>query len=584
MLQTLIADRRFAAVGLLLVLVCGAVALWEPALGFWCVAAALLPVLALVFLGKAPAARSGYELLLGGFLLTCIVAWLVAYDPAAAREKMIALFLAVLLFHAVAAQPEENLAWVTVTFAGLGLLVAAYFFLTHDFVEATKNFPVLRQAGGWLMRVRPTVDWAPIPSGQVAGLVALGVLGLVGAWSGWRSRWQQALALIALGMAAVTVVLTTSASVWVALAGAAGACLAALVLDRFFTKARALLPVLLVLYLLVVSVALYIEAPAASANPNSFGQNNRVEVFVRSLDFLREYPFTGGGLASFAGQYSRYILNIPYFYFSTSYNLFLDVAIEQGLLAGLIVLAVYLSALWRVARVPLVGWGSYGALFVLVFVLIHSLMQDYLYTGPGAMALFFPVGLAWLLARPAALPRPALWQAGTLFVLTLGVLGLISVQGGLRSAWYSNMGAVQLARVELDGFPNTGWPGLAIVPKLRSATSSLQTSLELNADNLTANYRLGLIHILSRDFPAAETALSHAYNLAPHHRGVIKSYGYALLWQGKLDEAYRLLGPLPEIPNELDAYYSWWQEQGRPELADLAYALRQKLDEAPAQP
>ena len=68
---------------------------------------------------------------------------------------------------------------------------------------------------------------------------------------------------------------------------------------------------------------------------SSFGNNSRAELTERGAYFLLDYPITGGGLNSFPGLYSQYMLGIPQFYFINSYNLFLDVAIEQGIIGGL---------------------------------------------------------------------------------------------------------------------------------------------------------------------------------------------------------------------------------------------------------
>ena len=67
---------------------------------------------------------------------------------------------------------------------------------------------------------------------------------------------------------------------------------------------------------------------------SDYGRNSRAELLGRGAYFLVDYPITGAGLTSFPGLYSQYMLVIPYFYFTNSHNLFLDVAIEQGVTAG----------------------------------------------------------------------------------------------------------------------------------------------------------------------------------------------------------------------------------------------------------
>jgi O-antigen ligase len=44
------------------------------------------------------------------------------------------------------------------------------------------------------------------------------------------------------------------------------------------------------------------------------------------------------------------MLGIPSFYVANSHNIFLDVAIEQGLLGGLSVLIIFVMSIWFMAR------------------------------------------------------------------------------------------------------------------------------------------------------------------------------------------------------------------------------------------
>jgi hypothetical protein len=174
-------------------------------------------------------------------------------------------------------------------------------------------------------------------------------------------------------------------------------------LDRFVTKPgmKALFPVLVLLYLGIIIAYVYLGPARAggSMGPGEYGNNTRAEVFERGAYFLGDYPFTGAGLGSFPGLYSQYIISVPFFYFVNSYNLFLDVSIEQGLIGGLAFILIYLGSLWFVSRAiviessPETRFFCWLGLFTLVVTIVHGLFYDYLYNGAGTMLLFFPVGL-----------------------------------------------------------------------------------------------------------------------------------------------------------------------------------------------
>jgi tetratricopeptide (TPR) repeat protein len=152
------------------------------------------------------------------------------------------------------------------------------------------------------------------------------------------------------------------------------------------------------------------------------------------------------------------------------------------------------------------------------------------------------------------------------------------------SIWYANLGAVQLSKVELSGFPNTGWAGIDIIPKLDAANATLHMSIQLDPLNRTANQGLGRIAMLRRDFKSAIGFLEIAHNQAPDHRGLLKSLGYAYAWDGDMVRAQQLLSQTPEAPEELDVYKWWWESQGRSDLSKNASAALNDLNGAISQP
>jgi thioredoxin-like negative regulator of GroEL len=152
----------------------------------------------------------------------------------------------------------------------------------------------------------------------------------------------------------------------------------------------------------------------------------------------------------------------------------------------------------------------------------------------------------------------------------IGALFAVMNYKEIHARWYANLGAVQLSKVELNGYPNTGWSGQEIVPLLTDSEASLHSALQLDPDNRTANYRLALISMLKCDFSSATKNLEAALALAPNHRGIIKSLAFSYVWLGDDEKAQLLLLQIPEARDELDVYAQWWVMQGRIDLSEKA--------------
>ena len=116
---------------------------------------------------------------------------------------------------------------------------------------------------------------------------------------------------------------------------------------------------------------------------------------------------------------------------------------------------------------------------------------------------------------------------------------------------------------------------------LELAESTLQSALQYDPQNQTANYRLGLISMLRQDFKTAAANLETAHQEAPNHRGIIKSLGYCYVWLGDMDKAQKLLDQIPEAQHEMKVYIWWWETQGRPDLSEKASLMVSRLDPAP---
>jgi hypothetical protein len=605
-LRQLVNDRRFALVDLLLVLVSGAVWMLKPEWGFWFFLAALLPAVFRLVGGKSPFQKTQLDGLVVIFFLTAIVGYWASYDQEIAWSKLWFIIIGALLYYALSAQPKENLVWVCVILFSIGVGVSVHYILSYDFVGAPRKLQIANIIGRWIVDVRPKFEWASIHPNYVAGIVAITTPFILYPLIELRKNKSQNIFLfvlisIGIAMSLFAVFMATSRGIWMAIFSALGVWL----LWRFVNLRgidlqlgrEAVFPFIVLIYLCVV-VAVLFMGPANSVGTFSseyfFGTGSRAELFKRSLFILGDFPITGGGLGAFPGLYSHYILGIPYFNVPNSHNMFLDVAIEQGLLGGFSFLAIFFVSIWFVAR-TIVNSGSrellyfnWLVLFTLLIAVIHGMVDDYLYNGNGAILALFLAGVSAVVKRESyfdAKPTKK-WDRQT--VILVSVIGVCLVAllflNKIFSVWYADIGAVQMAKVELVGFPDAGWAGVDVISQLQRADASLLSSLESNPKNLTANHRLGLISMLSRDFQSAAIYLELAHQQSPAHRGITKSLGYCYVWLGELDKAQLFLAEFPEAREELDVYVWWWKNQGRTDLSEMAYTMIDKLNSVPVQP
>jgi hypothetical protein len=411
----------------------------------------------------------------------------------------------------------------------------------------------------------------------------------------------------ALGIIFLASILTMSRGIWAAVACSLGVWL----LWKFFSNSyaaakgiKSLFPAFVFVYMGAIILFVYL-GPARSnddSGQNDYGRNSRAEVFERGAYFLQDCPFTGAGLNSFPGLYSEYTLSIPYFYFINSYNMFLDAAIEQGLLGGFALIFIYAGSVWLVTnsilktqsnQIRCINWLS---LFVLIVTIIHGLFYDYLYFSNITMLLFFPVGVSVMGIKELSnhrvqsnfahkiLPSFSKISIRSLIATPAVLLLFILVfnSNKIISMWYANLGAVEMAKVDLVNYPSSTWYEGQDFSRWNASETYFQRALAFESDNETANYRLGLIKLVSRDYESAASYLLNAYEKDNRNRGVIKNLGYSYVWLGDMKKAQVLLEKIPEAHYELSIYSWWWDTQHRGDLGNNASMMCSLLESSSA--
>jgi O-antigen ligase len=579
----------------LLVLASGAIWIAFQDIRLWVLLLALLPYGLRLLAGIFPFRRTPVDWLILLFLVTAWVGYRVSYDESNAWNKFWFVFLAVMLFYALSTQPKQNLFWISVILFVIGTGISTYYFLTHDFIAVPRKLEFVNRVGVFLMSIRPRVGWRPIHPNYVAGIVSVTVPFIL--YPIWKLRQNEYrpspfwLLLLSVGLiiSVFALIMATSRGVTLAILSAAGTWLLWKLFSsskyELWKKNKSAFSVLLLIYLCVIVLLMHLglAQPAGEMTGSSnYGNGSRAEVFSRSAYLLLDYPITGGGLGSFPGLYSQYLLIIPFYYLPNSHNLFLDVAIEQGVIGGLAFAVLYIVSLWSVAGSIARGHGEkvfqWILLFSLVIAFLHGMVDNYLYNGAGSMLSLLLVGLS---IRESHINEQVGYRLHPKFAGILGALFLIGMfvyLNQIRSIWYANLGAVQMSQIELNHFPKNRWVGKEIVPDLELAESSLLSSLQYNPNNETANHRLGLISMQRQDFVAASLYLEKARREAPGYRGIIKTLGYCYVWLGNLEKAQSLLTQIPEAKHELEVYIWWWGTQGRPDLSEKAARMAARLD------
>ena len=600
-MRSLVDNRWFAITDLFLVMMSAAAWMLIPRFGIGFSLIALMPWVLRFLVGHLPFQRTPFDWLIAVFLATAWVSYWAAYDASAAGTKFWLIVSAVLLYYALSAQPKQNLVFLSFLSFCFALVLSFYFCLTYDFAGSGGRFAI------WWMNHRPHVDWPAIQPDYVSGLILIStILAFYWLWNTSKKSFGSAAVVIQLflllgmGMVALVFVLTLSRAIVVIVLSVLGLWILWRVLTWLGSnvRVRAVFPVLVLSYLVVLITFSYLGQASAvpGSTQSNYGRNSRAELLGRGAYFLVDYPITGAGLDSFPGLYSQYMLVVPYFYFTNSHNLFLDVAIEQGVTAGSIFIVLYLGSVLLVCQaiandppneLRLVRWLGLFALFVTI---VHGFFYDYLYNGTGTALLFYPLGMAMtgIVNRTSSVEQTfqqpeivSSWYRVMIGSL-LAVIAVLALNlNKIIPLWYANLGAVQMSQVELRDFPTDQWGTSEIVPRLEIADATLHSALQYDPHNQTANYRLGLISILRQDFKTAAANLETAYQEAPNHRGIIKSLGYSYVWLGEMDKAQTLLDQIPEAQHEMKVYIWWWETQGRPDLSERASLMISHLDPAP---
>ena len=595
-------------------MVCAAIAglLWSfyGQVGWWPLLIALTPWLIRLFLGESPVQRTPFDLAMIIFLIMAGVGVWAAYNRESAELKFWVILGAILLYYAIARQPLGNIWTLLGGLAVFGAVITLVFLFLHDWQVYPADIRFIDHIGRTWMSVRPNFQWALINPNKVAGLLAiLSPYVIVFGRRTWKARRERiaplVIAIVTGGLIGLGLLMTSSRAAWIAIIAGYGTWflwgISRYLSDHVRMSARAIFS-LIFLVIFMAAVGLMLRLPSGILElvdrlPGYPSTASRLELASNTLYLIGDFPYSGGGLDSFAGLYSQYVMVIPHVLFDYSHNFYLDVALEQGLVGLLSMLTIFLgTGILMLVRTTVVNseldWLRWAVLVSLVILILHGTLDDPLYANRGSILLFLAPGIGVAVRNASKKPRDLADDRGGrrlvaktrpfLIVLVLAV-GVISFLPQPLAAWIANMGAVSMARIELAQFPTGEWLESEKrndrAAELTASKQKFQQAAALNSQDASALHRLGLISMLRMDYPAAVKYLERAVDKRPHQRGIRKNLGYSYIWLSDYDRAQVYLEGFPEVIHELEVYSWWWKRQGQDDLASKARTMRMHLNE-----
>jgi O-antigen ligase len=559
-------------------------------------------------LSGRPSRRSPFDVPLLLFLVTAAVSVWAAFDRSAAWLKFWRIVGAVALFCALynAAPLARKRVWLL---SFLGAVVAVYFLATVDWVTYPAKIAGLTRLGKSIQALLPPLSLERLHPNVAGGALAMMApfAGLAALWAwrdlrAWRlprsagqaaSRARTWLALaLALGCLLIILfglLMSTSRGAWAALACALLLTVLWLVASRASRSRPALHPWLfpgLVSLLLVLALVVAVVWPggiiaALGTLPGPNTSISRVELWRNSLTLVRDYPLGGGGLGSFQMLYSTYVLFLHVGFITHGHNQLMDVAVEQGIPAVLLLLLMWglMAAMVRTAARRGSGvrheesasnaWAAESmaaAGLCLVVVLVHGLVDDVLYSSRAVWLLFLPLAFAaWPQVagpgRESPAPRIRRWEVALPAGLAVILMVALVWRRPLSSAVYSNLGAVHQSQAELSVYSWPQWPLQDEVRRtidLGRPIAEFERALALDPHNATANRRLGLIDLSLARYDQALVHLLAAYAVEPGSEATRKLLGEAYLANGQLAEGRALWSTVANRAGELNARVFWY--------------------------
>ncbi|WP_420632199.1 tetratricopeptide repeat protein [Candidatus Leptofilum sp.] len=596
-------------------------------IGWPLIVAILVPWGLRIAAGRFPYRQSRFDGWLFLFGVTAVFSTFTAYSSEVAAGKFWILVGAMAVFLAIVSVSRRDV-WLLAGASGpVGALLAIYFVMSNNWRQWPADIGIFNRIGMAWMSLRPSFPLPVLHPNTLAGMMALlfpfTVAFALFAWHKRQIRWLQ-LAAVSGVVTAGGLIFTSSLGAWLALA--VGLSIWGLwwgsgqLQKRTPFSQKIIFAVLMSLLFLVGLVIFRLILGSGLGQEDS---STRLGLAQQTYFLIQDFALTGGGLGSFPALYAQYAQVTPSFFAAYS-NLYFDIWLEQGFLALVAMVMLLGGGFWLLFkrsawRQPIAKkeptaetilatavphrrkrrrrqevqasemvWFQWATFVSLVAMALHGLIDDALYGNLASPLLFFAPAMAIVVTRRRSDKAPTngvrrqrwAWGLGATAVFLVGLF--FGFRQTVQAQWYANLGALELARAELVGWPTNQWDAGENLERFEPATAQFERALAIDPQNRTAHHRLGLIALVERDFETAVAHLEQAHEQAPNYRGIVKTLGYSYVWLGQFDQAAEILAIIPEARAEMNIYNSWWERQNRPDLATKAGEMASILENATA--
>jgi tetratricopeptide (TPR) repeat protein len=297
-----------------------------------------------------------------------------------------------------------------------------------------------------------------------------------------------------------------------------------------------------------------------------------------SLILVFDYPFIGAGLDGYMMLHASYSYLLHVGYIFHSHNLFLDIAIEQGVIAlaallwGWLIVGLAFLRLQSIEAslpasdgLPPKQYCTYlgAAVLSLVIVAVHGLFDDALYGSRAVLLIFIPLAFAVPALRAARFARRR--NHSRLLPALLALLAILLFQRPIRSLVYSNLAAVEQSRTELSTYE---WPQWVVQDEVRrkvnmtAVVANYEQALALNPHNAAANRRLGQMELSLGEYEDALAHLQAAYQETPWDSATRQLLGEALIVNGRTEEGTAMWATAARTNSQLTLRAFWYEYIG----------------------
>jgi hypothetical protein len=329
----------------------------------------------------------------------------------------------------------------------------------------------------------------------------------------------------------------------------------------------------------------------------------RADLYRNSLILVNDYPFIGSGLDNFLMLYSSYALLLHVGFSTHAHSLFLDLSIQQGIIAVLIFLWMLVlmgEAVWRTLggrrkrketkptavseerKQPSRQGILLGAAAMSILILIvHGLVDDAVYGTRMAVLMFVPFAFAAPALNRVRTPD-ARQQIRAIFagLLLVGIILVFSWKPVL-SMLNSNLAAVSQGKGELGVYDWPEWPVQDAVRSevnLSPAIGGYERAISLNSGNASARRRLGQIHLSLGDYGEAVRHLEAAYSQAPWDNATRQLLGEAYLVHDRVDDGIAMWSQIDNEQGQLELRAGWYSYIDALEKYDIVKETAEKFE------